>query len=191
MERQELVIEDDSSVDSEAPKVTISTSIPTKIPSNPPKSHIKTPAKPQNPQLHSSLDSSQPSKRKSNPHFLVIPHRKQLRPLGIVTDRPRLSRNPHKFTDKDSFKRPFETSFPVWEREIPVYDVKKDKNVRNSRIRRHFTVSGHRKREKYDKKDEFQAKEFKLPPIRQKSSPGMTKNPEATSEFVKNPATNL
>jgi hypothetical protein len=200
MDRQELVIEDDSSVDSDSPrgshrsKKPISQPTPSKplpdpvLPSNgtiPPHKPAPqaTPRRVTAGPVQTSYSSS--IRRQILPTKSLLPktHRKQLRPLPLTTRRklrPSLSLDVDRSRGGEQcvLRKQFQTSFPIGEISIPAYDSTMDKHLQDWRTRKHLNLAPRR--------GTSDSNRVKLPPIRQKSTPGMQKNSEKPTKRSKN-----
>ena len=204
MDRQELVIEDDSSVDSDSSRVsqrdekTISRpahskpqphpvlpsngTIPQAILPHKPAPHA-TPKRVTTGPVQTSYSSS--TRRQMLPTKSLLPktQRKQLRPLPLTTKRklrPSLSLDAEgrKGGEHCVLRKQFQTSFPLREISIPAYDSTMDRHLQGWRTRRHITLAPRR--------GTSDSNRVKLPPIRQKSTPAMQKSSEKSTKRSKN-----
>lgn len=204
MDRQELVIEDDSSVDSDSPRGSrrLNKLISQPAPSKP----LPDPVLPSNGTIPSAIPPHKPApqatpkrvtagpvqtsysssiRRQILPTKSLLPktHRKQLRPLPLTTRRklrPSLSLDAEgsRGGEQCVLRKQFQTSFPIGEISIPAYDSTTDKHLQGWRTRRHLNLAPRR--------GTSDSNRVKLPPIRQKSTPGMHKSSEKSTKRSKN-----
>lgn len=194
MDRQELVIEDDSSVDSDSEKASPS-SISPSFPQSKPTFPITIPPIPLQPQPPVQSTTKPLLSAGPNSRFFTRPaqqrlprtQRKLLRPLTLTTRRklrPSLSllaQGSDLSATQSMLRKQFQTSFPCRENGIPAYDAKQDKHLRAWRSRKQ-TNSASKSHEIRVKRRETDLEMVKLPPIRQKSTPGIDRSVRESSE---------
>jgi len=190
MDRQELVIEDDSSVDSDSPKAAHPPTSPTStqfLPPNPlPKPLFPIAAPNERPTAEAPprllVAAAQTSHSSTRPVKQLLPRiqRKQLRPLPLTTRRrlrPSLSLEAEWSrgeAEQSMLRKQFQTSFPCRESGIPAYDARQDKHLKGWRTRKQANSASNRYVMRV-KRGETDSERVKLPPIRQKSTPGIVR----------------